>query len=235
MGDLSFMEQGGQDAYDALYQGYESAPEADRVVGNEPIRSFTHYVVEFGIGKGSLSKEKGTPQIRGAARVVEGPAGTVGENFFWNRYLSVNPFKTEKDGSQRELSKDEYTKKIADFQEVQKRIEKRLGFGLGMPRRPVTNETNLDEYGKQFEGKRVVVEVRLEKAKGEYDARNSIQWQSIAGLEDVVSDKQTGARLGTALEMARKEIEKADKKGAGAKGGRASTFGGGAGKNDFGA
>lgn len=211
----------GQDAaFDDLYDGLDQAPEADLKLSNEPVPSFAHYVVEARKAKGGFTSEANIPQIRIPAVVLEGPEGTVGESVFLVRYLSVPKQKTVKQGDQRvkvARTPEEYQAAKEEFQQLQQRIAKQLGFAQVMPARPMTEQT-LDTYASQFEGKKFVIEIRLEKEQGPYPARNSAQWQSIRALDYQVIDKRTKKARGSAHDVAREEIKRAAERASQGKG-----------------
>ena len=208
--------------FDPMYSGYEAAEPADRAEREDALPRGI-YFVEFQAGKARFSKDadarlgRPIPGIRLGAKVLEGPEGTVGRVGFGSLNVYPSSTKYEKgDGGKRSTSTKsdkEYQDDLQKHLGVLKRVASVLGLVRGLPAKPHTEDT-LNEFGKQFAGKRAVLDISQLPGNEQFDASNLFIWASVARPDEQVKDKATGKVKGTALEEARKAIAKANQKAA---------------------
>ena len=204
MNDFDFAT-GGDSQVDPAYMellgtGLDDVDEPDREVGYDPVPRFDMYHVKFqGAGSG-FSKDKGTPYVRPTAVVVNGPQGTVGRIISDDIYLRVSDTIREKDKTTGEVTErprtpDEREKAVDEIRKTLKRIAVRLKLDRPVP--PSLSEEGLKAYAVGFTDKEAILAIRVEKARGDYPARNRIIWRSIAAPNDPPSkgtDKYATAR-----------------------------------------
>lgn len=235
--DLGFAKgNGANDAgYDPLYSGFDDVEAAERQEREDALPRGI-YLVEFQAGKASFSKDadprlgRPAPGIRLGAKVIEGVDGTAGRVGFGSLKIYPNPNKYGKsaDGKRTAspMNDAEYGKALGEHAAMLKRVAQELGLVRGLPAKPHTEET-LTEFGLQFAGKRAVIDISQLPGNEEFDASNLFIWKSIANPDSPVKDKKSGAVVGTALEVARKAIARANAKAAAKKGlTAAESFGG---------
>lgn len=222
--DIEFA-QGLDGEVDPLYAGYDNTPPAERQQREDALPRGT-YFVELQAGKASFGKEpdpilgKPIPRARLGAVVLEGPEGTVGRVGFGAIAVYPSGLTYEKDDSgkriPRKSTQAEYDERMhgkgkkAGHIAVLRRVAEVLGLVYGLPSRPHTEET-VTEWAKQFAGKRVVLDVSYMPGNDDFDASNLFIWGSVASPDEQVKNEK-GEVLGTALEVARKKIEKANKR-----------------------
>lgn len=176
-------------AYDAGLFGSDLSgyTEAERQVGSKPIPRFEKTLLQIVGGEGQES-ENGPNYARPRVKVVEGLTGTEGREFFTNIFFHINPQKTKKDGSKVARSKEELAKARKDLGDTLLKVQRVLGLSRPTPS-DGTKEAITAWVSEVVEAGRVFVgEVRIEAAKGDYPARNSLALRSIAAPGDPVKD-----------------------------------------------
>lgn len=209
-------------AYAEITAGLGDDPNPQREVGMEPIPRFDYYHVRFVSGTGGFSGKKGTPFIRPTAEVLAGPQGTVGRFVSDDLYPSVSDTTSERDAEsgefiERPKSAEERANAVARTRKTLRRIAGALGFNILAP--ATLTEQDLQKYAQQFIGKEAIIAIRVEPARGNFDARNRFVFLSIASPTEAAKS----AKYPNALAEAKERIIKADAK---AKGKNARTVGG---------
>jgi hypothetical protein len=190
-------------AYDIT--NIDDTPEPDRAVGYEPVPRFDMYHVRFEGASSGFSKNKNTPFVRPTALVLAGPEGTVGRLINDDIYFSVSKTVRDKETQEeRPRTEDEFRAAVDESRKTLKRIAVRLKLDRPVP--PSITADGLKLYAAGFSGREAIVAIRVDKARGDFPARNRIVWRSIAAPTDEPSKPES--KFGSALEEAQAAIEK---------------------------
>jgi plasmid stabilization system protein ParE len=216
-GDTDFLNDT-TDVVDPAYlelfgSGLDDVEEAKREVGIEPIARFDRYHVEFQGATSGFSKTASAPYVRPTVKILAGPEGSVGRFISDDIYFTVKDTVGEKDKVsgeyvERPRTPEEKAKVIQELRSTLKRIATQLGLERLAP--PSLTEEGLALYASCFGGKEAILAIRVEKARGDFDARNRIVWRSISAPSGPASKPD---KFGTALEEALSAIEKSNAKG----------------------
>jgi len=201
-------------AYLELFgSGLDDVEEPEREVGVPPIQRFDKYHVKFLGATSGFSKTAGAAYVRPTLEIVEGPEGTVGRRVSDDIYFNVKDTVKERDKvtgeeTERPRTTAEKGKIVDELRKTLKRIAVQLSLTRSVP--PALTEEGLAAYAVGFTDCEAILAIRVEKARGDYDARNRIVWRSISALNGPPSKKEAG--FGTALEEAQAAIAKAGTK-----------------------
>jgi len=201
-------------AYDTGLFGSDLAgyTEAERQVGSTPIPRFEKALLQVVGGEGQES-ENGPNYARPRIKVVDAPEGSVNREFFTNVFFHINPQKTKKDGSKVTRSPEELAKAKKELGDTLLKVQRVLGLSKPTPTNG-TKEAITAWVAEAAEQARVFVgEIRIEPARGDFPARNSLALRSIAAVGDPVKDDKGAVIAGkTAGQDAKERIAAANAK-----------------------
>jgi hypothetical protein len=143
--------------------------------------------------------------------VLNGPTGSKGRFVSDDIYISVSPIAKEKDEAtgeqvERQKSDEEIQTGVAKVKKTLRRIAAALKFQKAGP--ATLTEEALRVYASAFADREGIVAIRVEKAKGNFDARNRIVWLSLRAPSDAAS----AVGFSSAIEEANSRIQKANAK-----------------------
>lgn len=229
--DTAFASDGTEvdSSYDAGLFGSDLAgyTEAERQVGSTPIPRFEKYILQLVGGEG-VENENGPNYARIRLKVLEGPEGTAGREFFSNIFFHINPVRTKKDGSKVARTEEEKGKAKKNLGDTLLRVKRVMGFTTATPAKG-DKETITAWIGGAVEAAQPFVgEIRIEAGNPEkgYAPRNSMPLQSIAAPGDSVKDEKGNVIAGkTAGQDAKDKIAAFNKNKAKASGTTAKSHG----------
>lgn len=215
MGDTAFAGGSTQDAdHRAIFGEGLGGDEGERYLDGGLLPRFDRYILRIEGAEGRVS-DNGMPYVHAAVRVEEGPAGTKGRTLFPDLFLKVNRTFT-RDGEEITLSDEDWQKAV----DRTKKRKNRVGrvFGLNFDLRSF-EEADVRAYGAQFGGTNgqglvFIGAVGMQKARGTYDAKNILIWESIAAPTDPAKDAKGMPTGKDAITDAREKIAAFDAKAA---------------------
>ncbi len=199
----------GMGQVDPMYQqvyGGASAEVAPRRVGFPVVPPFLYYIVKPLGAK--VNRTKANVGARATVQILEGPADTVGTKVSDNGaiWFDVSRNKKDRQGNVLEVLDDaKYAQKVKNHVAALNRIRQALGLAYSWPQGS-TSDSAVEAYCKLFDSARsFVVEIRIERDNNGIE-RNRIVWESAAGLDEPVLDKNDKPIGKTAAQEAREKI-----------------------------
>lgn len=223
MGDTDFATAAGASDEDhkAVFGEGLGGDEGERYLDGGLLPRFDRYILRCEGAEGRVS-DKGMAYVHAAIRVEEGPEGTKGRTFFPDLFLKVNRTRTAEGGSLIELSNEDWQKSVERLKKRKNRVGRVLGLATDLRS---YDEEDVKAYAAQFGGTNgqgvvFIGAVGVQKARGEYDAKNILIWDSLAAPSEPARDAKKNVIAGkTALDDAGDAIktyaEKEARKGTG--------------------
>lgn len=215
-------EEGG--AGDGLFGQPWQEGENERTISGQVVQAFAYTKLKPEGAKLQYAYRDVTkPELNVRLRVTMGIDGTEGAVAFVTLPLYIRTTTADGDKRDPETGKQIFrpltaTEQAEVTQKAQyrfNRIKRVLGFQQVFP--ASTDGDDIAIYAKQFEtGQEFIGDLRVDRsgeARG-YNAKNTLWWDSIAAPDDPCHDKKSRERGTTAIEEAREQIARANKRGS---------------------